>query len=53
MFLLSLIPQEELNVSVYGWAMLAMETDPKVLCALMWIWLEKLKVRKQMEVEAN
>ncbi|XP_017321017.1 protein tyrosine phosphatase domain-containing protein 1 [Ictalurus punctatus] len=35
--------QEELNISAYGWATLAMETDPKVLSALMWIWLEKLK----------
>ncbi|KAK3548359.1 hypothetical protein QTP70_011290 [Hemibagrus guttatus] len=35
--------EEELNISAYGWATLAMETDPKVLSALMWIWLEKLK----------
>ncbi|KAI4879990.1 hypothetical protein NFI96_029170 [Prochilodus magdalenae] len=35
--------QDELNASAYGWAMLVMETDPKVLSALMWIWLEKLK----------
>ncbi|XP_046721250.1 protein tyrosine phosphatase domain-containing protein 1 isoform X2 [Silurus meridionalis] len=35
--------QEELNISAYGWATLAMETDAKVLSALMWIWLEKLK----------
>ncbi|KAK2847887.1 hypothetical protein Q7C36_009569 [Tachysurus vachellii] len=35
--------QEELNISAYGWATLAMETEPKVLSALMWIWLEKLK----------
>ncbi|XP_047678515.1 protein tyrosine phosphatase domain-containing protein 1 [Tachysurus fulvidraco] len=35
--------QEELNISAYGWATLAMETEPKVLSTLMWIWLEKLK----------
>ncbi|KAI5623812.1 hypothetical protein C0J50_16493, partial [Silurus asotus] len=35
--------QEELNISAYGWATLAMETDAKVLSALMWIWLKKLK----------
>ncbi|XP_053356800.1 protein tyrosine phosphatase domain-containing protein 1 isoform X2 [Clarias gariepinus] len=35
--------QEELNVSAYGWATLAIETNPKVLSALMWIWLDKLK----------
>ncbi|XP_062860429.1 protein tyrosine phosphatase domain-containing protein 1 [Trichomycterus rosablanca] len=35
--------QKELNVSAYGWATLAKETDPKVLSALMWDWLEKLK----------
>ncbi|XP_034161330.1 protein tyrosine phosphatase domain-containing protein 1 [Pangasianodon hypophthalmus] len=35
--------QEELNICAYGWATLATETDPKVLSALMWIWLEKLK----------
>lgn len=43
------IPQEELNISAYGWTTLAMETDPKVLSALMWIWLEKLKVRNQLD----
>lgn len=45
------IPQEELNISAYGWATLAMETDPKVLSALMWIWLEKLKVRIQLGID--
>ncbi|XP_066540379.1 protein tyrosine phosphatase domain-containing protein 1 [Hoplias malabaricus] len=35
--------QDELNVSAYGWTTLAMETDPKVLSTMMWIWLEKLK----------
>ncbi|XP_072551629.1 protein tyrosine phosphatase domain-containing protein 1 [Salminus brasiliensis] len=35
--------QDELNLSAYGWATLTMETDPKVLCTLMWVWLEKLK----------
>ncbi|XP_036441461.1 protein tyrosine phosphatase domain-containing protein 1 [Colossoma macropomum] len=35
--------QDELNVNAYGWAMLAMETDPKVLSTLMWTWFEKLK----------
>lgn len=43
------IPQEELNISAYGWATLAMETDPNVLSALMWIWLEQLKVGNQLE----
>lgn len=47
--IMSTLPQEELNISAYGWATLAMETDPKVLSALMWIWLEKLKVRKQLD----
>ncbi|TSK38347.1 Protein tyrosine phosphatase domain-containing protein 1 [Bagarius yarrelli] len=36
--------QKELNSSAYGWATLATETNPKVLSALMWIWLENLKV---------
>ncbi|XP_017574189.1 protein tyrosine phosphatase domain-containing protein 1 [Pygocentrus nattereri] len=35
--------QDELNVSAYGWATLAMETDPKVLSTLVWTWFEKLK----------
>lgn len=35
--------QDELNLSAYGWATLTMETDPKVLSTLMWVWLEKLK----------
>lgn len=28
-----------------GWATLVMETDPDVLSTLLWIWLDKLKVR--------
>lgn len=47
------IPQEELNISAYGWATLAMETEPKVLSTLMWIWLEKLKVRNQLASHEN
>ncbi|XP_052437765.1 protein tyrosine phosphatase domain-containing protein 1-like isoform X1 [Carassius gibelio] len=35
--------QDELNLSECGWATLVMETDPEVLCTLLWIWLDKLK----------
>lgn len=35
--------QEELNSSETAWALLVTESDPHVLGALLWAWLEKLK----------
>lgn len=40
----SLFLQEELNSSECGWALLVTESDPHVLCCLLWTWLEKLRV---------
>lgn len=38
------ILQEELNSSDCGWALLVTESDPQVLCCLLWTWLDRLKV---------
>ncbi|RXM98019.1 Protein tyrosine phosphatase domain-containing protein 1 [Acipenser ruthenus] len=35
--------QNDLNENEGAWGMLATETDPKVMSALMWRWLEQLK----------
>ncbi|XP_008409534.1 protein tyrosine phosphatase domain-containing protein 1 isoform X2 [Poecilia reticulata] len=39
----SALLQEELNSSDCGWALLVTESDPQVLCCLLWTWLEKLR----------
>lgn len=39
----SALLQEELNSSDCGWALLVTESDPHVLCCLLWTWLEKLR----------
>uniref|UniRef100_A0AAZ1XW26 Uncharacterized protein n=1 Tax=Oreochromis aureus TaxID=47969 RepID=A0AAZ1XW26_OREAU len=39
----SALLQEELNSSECGWALLVTESDPHVLCCLLWTWLEKLR----------
>ncbi|XP_054897633.1 protein tyrosine phosphatase domain-containing protein 1 [Poeciliopsis prolifica] len=39
----SALLQEELNSSDCGWALMVTESDPQVLCCLLWTWLEKLR----------
>ncbi|TNN00850.1 hypothetical protein fugu_012096 [Takifugu bimaculatus] len=39
----SALLQEELNSSDCGWALLVTESDPQVLCCLLWTWLDRLK----------
>lgn len=39
----SALLQEELNSSECGWALLVTESDPHVLCCLLWTWLERLR----------
>uniref|UniRef100_A0A8C5H4E9 Protein tyrosine phosphatase domain-containing protein 1 n=1 Tax=Gouania willdenowi TaxID=441366 RepID=A0A8C5H4E9_GOUWI len=39
----SALLQGELNSSDCGWALLVTESDPDVLCCLLWTWLENLK----------
>ncbi|KAM4554417.1 protein tyrosine phosphatase domain-containing protein 1 [Fundulus diaphanus] len=39
----SALLQEELNSSDCGWALLVTESDPQVLCCLLWTWLERLR----------
>ncbi|KAM9375735.1 protein tyrosine phosphatase domain-containing protein 1 [Pholidichthys leucotaenia] len=39
----SALLQEELNSSDCGWALLVTESDPHVLCCLLWTWLERLR----------